>query len=63
MKRTAKKAKAPFVIVHKNTCKGSPEFGQTFRLGYIHRLDAERSSAYLTSIGVDHKLVENKIAA
>jgi hypothetical protein len=65
MKRVAKNNKPSFrfVIVHKNTCKGSAEFGQTFRLGYFNRVDAERSSAHLTELGVEHKLVERKVAA
>lgn len=63
MKR-AKKIKTPvFTIKHKNTCKGSASEGQTFRLTYVQREDAERSSAHLTELGVAHKLIEPKIAA
>lgn len=63
MKRT-KKVKTPvFTIKHKNTCKGSVSEGVTFRLTYVKREDADRSSEYLTSLGVDHKLIEPKIAA
>ncbi len=64
MKRAVKKAKLPlFVIKHVNTCKGSAEFGQTFKLTYLLREDAERSSAYLTELGVNHTMVEPKLAA
>ena len=64
MKRSVKQVKTPlFVIKHKNAVRGSLSNGQTFKLGYVRREDAERSSAYLTSLGVEHTFVEPKIAA
>lgn len=65
MKRAKKlKVKTPvFTIKHKNTCKGSTSEGVTFKLTYFHRVDAERSSAYLTELGVAHKLIEPKLLA
>jgi hypothetical protein len=65
MKRAKKlKVKTPvFTIKHKNTCKGSMMEGVTFKLTYVRREDMERSSAYLTELGVDHKVIEPKLAA
>lgn len=64
MKRSVKKAKTPvFVIKHKNTVRGSTMEGTTFKLSYVNEVDAQRSSAYLTSLGVAHTLVEPKAVA
>jgi hypothetical protein len=64
MKRSVKKAKTPvFTIKHKNTVRGSLSENTTFKLTYFKREDAERSSAYLTSLGVAHTLAEPKLAA
>ena len=64
MKNVAKKDKLPlFVIQHTNTAAGSSMKGTKFKLSYLRREDAERSSAYLTSIGVDHKLVAPRVDA
>ena len=64
MKNVAKKVKLPlFVIQHTNTVAGSSMKGTKFKLSYLRREDAERSSAYLTDLGVNHTMVEPKLAA
>lgn len=64
MKRSVKKAQIPvFVIKHKNTARGSSMEGVNFKLTYVHEADAQRSSAYLTSLGVAHTLTAPKAEA